>query len=112
MVRKRYIPDRGDIVWLQFTPQLGHEQMGRRPAITLSPKSYNKKVGFALFCPITSKAKGYPFEVTIQGKIINGVTLSDQVKSLDWRKRDAEFIQKAPPAVLAETTAKVKAIIE
>lgn len=95
-----YVPDRGDIVWLQFNPQSGHEQAGRRPALTLSPKAYNQKVGLAIFCPVTSQEKGYPFEVKISETKIHGVVLSDQVKSLDWKKREAEFITKAPVSVV------------
>src|SRR4030042_4295930 len=95
-----YVPDRGDLVWLQFNSQSGHEQAGRRPALTLSPKAYNQKVGLAIFCPITSQEKGYPFEVKIKEKKIQGVILADQVKSLDWRKREAEFIFKAPVTVV------------
>ena len=95
-----YVPDRGDIVWLQFNPQSGHEQAGKRPALTLSPKAYNQKVGLAIFCPITSQEKGYPFEVKINEKKTQGVILADQVKSLDWKKREAEFIIKAPVSVL------------
>lgn len=88
-------PDRGDIGWLSMDPQLGREQAGRRPAICLSPATYNCKVGLALFCPITSQAKGYPFEVPISGvKAIKGVVLADQVKSLDWSKRNFEKIGK------------------
>jgi len=89
MVVKSYIPNKGDIVWLEFDPRLGHEQKGKRPALVLSPLAYNEKVGLALFCPITSHEKGYPFEVKISGKAINGVVLSDQVKSFDWRSRKA-----------------------
>ncbi|HRS02465.1 MAG TPA: endoribonuclease MazF, partial [Bacteroidota bacterium] len=96
MVEKQYIPDRGDIVWLEFNPQSGHEQKGRRPAIVLSPYEYNLKVGLALFCPITSQVKGYPFEVSLPERFpINGVIISDQIKSLDWKVRNAEFIAKA-----------------
>lgn len=95
-----YVPDRGDIVWLQFNPQSGHEQAGRRPALTLSPKAYNQKVGLAIFCPITSQEKGYPFEVKITEQKIQGIVLADQVKSLDWKKREAEFIVKAPASVV------------
>jgi mRNA interferase MazF len=88
-----YIPERGDIVWLTFTPQAGHEQAGRRPALVLSPSAYNGKVGLAIFCPITSQIKGYPFEVLIPtGLPVNGAILCDQVKSLDWRARKAEFV--------------------
>ena len=83
-----YVPDRGDLVWLEFTPHAGSEQRGRRPALVLSPKSYNGKVGLALFCPVTSKVKGYPFEVKLpDGYAVSGVVLSDQLKSLDWRSR-------------------------
>ena len=99
-----YIPDRGDLVWLNFSPQSGHEQAGRRPAICLSPKEYNGKTGLAIFCPITSKIKGYPFEVKLpEGLPIKGVILADQIRSLDWRARKAEFIAKAPKEVLEET---------
>jgi mRNA interferase MazF len=90
-----YVPERGDIVWLTFTPQAGHEQAGRRPALVLSPSAYNGKVGLAIFCPITSQIKGYPFEVAVpKGLAVEGAILSDQVKSLDWRVRKAEFICK------------------
>ena len=91
----KYIPSQGDIVWLQFNPQTGHEHSGKRPALTISPKKYNAKVGLAIFLPITSVKKGYPFEVAIKGKKISGVILSDQVKNLDWQQRQAQFIEKA-----------------
>ena len=97
-----YIPDRGDLVWLQFNPQSGHEQAGRRPALTLSPKAYNQKVGLAIFCPVTSQEKGYPFEVEIKEGKIQGAILADQVKSLDWRKREVKFITKTPSKVINE----------
>ena len=88
-----YTPDRGDIVWIMFNPQAGHEQAGRRPALVLSPAAYNAKVGLALFCPITSQIKGYPFEVLLPKDLpVVGVILADQVKNLDWRVRKAEFI--------------------
>lgn len=95
-----YVPDRGDLVWLQLNPQSGHEQAGRRPALTLSPKAYNQKVGLAIFCPVTSQEKGYPFEVKIKEEIIQGGILADQVKSLDWKKREATFIAKVPLSVI------------
>jgi mRNA interferase MazF len=95
-----YVPDRGDLVWLQFNPQSGHEQAGRRPALTLSQKAYNQKVGLAIFCPVTSQEKGYPFEVKIKKEVIQGVILADQVKSLDWKKREATFITKVPLSVI------------
>ena len=107
-----YVPDRGDIVWLQFNPQSGHEQSGKRPALTLSPKAYNQKVGLAIFCPITSQEKGYPFEVKIHSKEINGVVLSDHVKSLDWKERNAKFITKVSPAVISTVINIFKTIIE
>jgi mRNA interferase MazF len=97
-----YVPDRGDLVWLQFDPQIGHEQAGTRPALTLSPRAYNEKVGLAIFCPVTSNEKGYPFEVKIEEQKIRGVILADQVKSLDWKKREAKFIVKAPAKVVIE----------
>ena len=95
-----YVPDRGDLVWLQFDPQSGHEQAGKRPALTLSPKAYNQKVGLAIFCPVTRQEKGYPFEVKIKEQQLEGVVLADQVKSLDWKKREAQFIIKAPATVV------------
>ena len=106
-----YVPDRGDIVWLQFNPQSGHEQSGKRPALTLSPKEYNQKVGLAIFCPITNQEKGYPFEVKTGGSKISGVILADQVKSLDWRKREAKFIVKAPSIVINEVIELLKTLI-
>ena len=96
MVDRDLCPDRGDIGWLTMSPREGREQAGRRPAICLSPRSYNRKSGLAVFCPITSKKKGYPFEVVICAeKGISGVVLADQLKSLDWRKRDFDFIAEA-----------------
>jgi mRNA interferase MazF len=93
-------------------PQAGHEQSGRRPAIVLSPKSYNGKVGLALLCPITNQTKGYPFEVIIpSGLKVTGVVLSDQVKSLDWKIRDAEFCDKVPEAVVLEIFKKLKTLL-
>jgi len=112
MVNQVYIPGRGDIVWLDFSPQLGHEQMGRRPALVLSYKKYNEKVGFGIFCPITSQEKGYPFEVKIVGKKIKGCVLSDQIKSLDWKIRNIEFIEKIKENEIDEVIEKVKVIIE
>lgn len=108
----RYIPDRGDIVWLQFNPQAGHEQSGRRPALVVSPKAYNAKVGLALFCPITSSVKGYPFEVLLPQKHkASGAILSDQVKSLDWRVHDAKKLARAPKDVLQEVLAKIQLLL-
>ncbi len=109
---KNYTPDKGDIVWLDFTPQLGHEQRGRRPAIVLSKKAYNQKIGLALFCPITSKEKGYPFEVKIVGKKINGCVLSDQIKSLDWNERNIEFIEESKKEIIEDIIEKIELLIK
>jgi mRNA interferase MazF len=114
MVRKTaYVPGKGDLVWLNMNPQAGHEQAGFRPALTLSPKSYNSRTGLMLACPITSSVKGYPFEVPLpEGIGVGGVVLSDQVKSLDWRARRARFIHSAGHAVTAEVIGKLSAILE
>jgi len=112
MVKTQYIPDKGDLVWLNFNPQSGHEQMGKRPAIVISPKLYNEKSGLALFCPITSKVKGYPFEVEINEKKIKGVILSDQIKSLDWKTRNVEYISKVKIEIFEEVTEKLLLLIE
>lgn len=110
----KYIPERGDIVWLDFNPQAGHEQRGRRPAIVISPKSYNNKTHLALFCPITNQQKGYPFEVELKtGKNkVSGVILSDQIKSLDWNRRNAEFIVNVDQETLDTVIAKASTLIE
>ncbi|MEA1927106.1 MAG: endoribonuclease MazF [Candidatus Auribacterota bacterium] len=111
-MKKRYVPDRGDLVWLTFNPPAGHEQAGRRPALVVSPALYNKKVGLALFCPITSKIKGYPFEARIpEGFKARGVVLADQVKSLDWRARKVTFSGKLPDDVLSEVIGKINTLI-
>ena len=110
---KRYVPDRGDVVWLQFDPQTGHEQAGKRPALVISPSAYNGQVGLALLCPITSQQKGYPFEVALPaGLTIRGVILADQIKSLDWRSRRAERVESVPPDVLDEAVGKIRVLIE
>jgi mRNA interferase MazF len=107
-----YIPDSGDIVWITFTPQAGHEQAGRRPALVLSPAAYNGKVGLAILCPVTSQIKGYPFEVAIpEGLEVGGAILSDQVKSLDWKARSAEFGCKLPAGTYAEVVQKLSTLI-
>jgi mRNA interferase MazF len=107
-----YIPDRGDVVWIDLNPQAGHEQSGRRPALVLSPASYNGKVGLALLCPITNRVKGYPFEVKIpEGPAVSGVILSDQVKNLDWRTRRAEFICDLPKAVTHEVLRRLHLLL-
>lgn len=107
------IPDRGDIVWLVFNPQAGHEQAGRRPAIVLSPASYNGKTNLALLCPITSRSKGYPFEVRLpDGLSVTGVILADQIKSLDWQTRQAEVIGHLPQSVLQEVLQKLALLLQ
>lgn len=109
---KNYIPDRGDIVWLSLDPQTGREQSGRRPALVISPREYNEKTDLAIFCPITSQIKGYPFEVIIPDNLeIGGVILSDQIKSLDWRIRIAEFICKLSKGALADTINKINVLL-
>ncbi len=108
-----YIPDRGDVIWLNFNPQVGREQAGRRPAFVLSPISYNRKVGLALLCPITSKVKGYPFEVQLPESLpVSGVILCDQVKSLDWKERQTDLICKVDPEVTASVLAKLMRLLE
>ena len=108
-----YIPQRGDIVWINFTPQAGHEQTGKRPALVISPLIYNKKVGLAVFCPITSQIKGYPFEVIIpEGNKIRGVVLADQVKSLDYNSRKVQFISKLPPTAVEEVLNKLITLVQ
>ena len=102
MVKRRgFIPNRGHIVWMDFDPQSGHEQAGRRPALVVSPSAYNEKIGLALLCPITNQVKDYPFEVALpKGLGVSGVILADQIKSLDWRSRNAEFNCSAPHEVV------------
>lgn len=106
-------PERGDIIWLNFHPQAGHEQAGRRPALVLSPASYNHRAGLALVCPVTSRIKGYPFEVAIPaGLPVSGVVLADHLRSADWSARQAEFVCKTPPALLTEVGAKLRPLLD
>lgn len=106
----RYVPEAGDVVWLQFDPQAGHEQAGHRPALVLSPAAYNGRTHLMLCCALTTQAKGYPFEVAMAGKA-GGVVLADQVKSLDWVVRRARRRGRATPEVLAEVRIKARALI-
>jgi mRNA interferase MazF len=107
-----YLPDKGDIVWLQFNPQAGHEQTGKRPTLVLSPREYNQKTGLALFCPITSIVKGYPFEVKLpEGLPVEGVILADQIKNLDWISRSAQFMCKVPAEKMQEVTLKIETLL-
>jgi len=112
LVARRYVPERGDVVWLDLSPQAGHEQAGRRPAIVVSPRAYNKKVGLALFCPITSRVKGYPFEVDLpEGFYVQGVVLADQLRSLDWRARSARLIGAVPAVVMRKVLGRIETLV-
>ena len=107
-----YVPRRGDAVWLQFNPQAGSEQAGRRPAVVISPEAYNGRVGLMICCPITNQQKGYPFEVALPDDVgVTGVILSDQVKSLDWRARQAAFITALPDDVVEDVFAKLRTLL-
>lgn len=107
-----YVPKRGDLVWLTFDPQAGHEQAGRRPAFVLSPETYNRKTSLFLACPVTSRVKGYPFEVGLPaGSPVSGVILADQIKSLDWRERKAQFAGRATGAVVEDVVALILPLI-
>ena len=112
MVARAYVPDAGDLVWLTFDPQAGHEQRGRRPALILSPRSYNAKARLAIACPITSQVKGYPFEVALPTLgAITGVVLADHVKNLDWEARRAVFEAKAPAEVLTDVRERLRPLL-
>jgi len=107
-----YIPDRGDVVKMSFDPQAGHEQAGWRPALVISPRLYNEASSLALFCPITSRIKGYPFEVLLpEGGEVTGAILADQLRSLDWRARKARFAGKAPEVAVREVLGLVGALV-
>ncbi len=107
-----YCPDRGDIIWLSFTPQSGREQAGRGPALVLSPLIYNSKAGLVLVCPVTTKIKGYPFEVNLpDGMKMTGAILSDQIKSLDWKARKSKFICKVSPDIIEDVLAKISTLL-
>lgn len=112
MVAKAYVPDAGDLVWLTFDPQAGHEQRGRRPALILSPRIYNARARLAVACPITSHVKGYPFEVALpMGEAITGVVLSDHIKNLDWQARRVVFESKASAEVVTEVRERLRALL-
>jgi|SRR6185295_1575574 len=107
-----YVPDRGDVVRISFDPQAGHEQAGRRPAIVISPRAYNARIGLALLCPITNRVKGYPFEVRIpEGFPVRGVVLADQIKNLDWRARKADLWCQLPLAIYDEVLQKLTTLL-
>ena len=106
-----YVPERGDVVWLTFDPQAGHEQAGRRPAVVVSPRAYNGKTGLALFCPVTGKRKGYPYEVEMPPALtISGVILSDQLKCLDWKARNAQYICRLPMPNMLDALARIRTL--
>ena len=110
---RTFVPERGDIVWLEFDPQAGREQAGHRPALVLSPAYYNRSSSLALFCPITSRVRGYPFEVVLpHGLPVQGAILSDQVRSLDWKARSARRFCVVAEEVLEEVYARVRALLE
>jgi len=112
VVARAYVPDAGDLVWLTFDPQAGHEQRGRRPALILSPRVYNSKARLAIACPITTRVKGYPFEVPLpSGAAITGVVLADHVKNLDWQARRVVFESKAPPDVITDVRERLRALL-
>jgi mRNA interferase MazF len=107
-----YVPEQGHAIWLTFDPQAGHEQAGRRPAVVLTPAAYNRKTGLILVCPVTSKVKAYPFEVSLPaGLPISGVVLADQAKSADWRARQAAYICELPCDILPHILAKLSALL-
>ena len=109
---KPYVPQRGDVIWITLNPQAGHEQAGRRPALVLSPATYNGKVGLAILCPLTNQIKGYPFEVLVPpGLSITGAILADQVKNLDWRARSAELICSLPRRTVVEVLQKLATLL-
>jgi mRNA interferase MazF len=107
---KEYVPDKGDLVWLDFNPQTGHEQAGHRPALILSPRAYNR-IGLAIMCPVTTKSKRYPFEVELKGVKIKGFVLADQVKSLDWQDRGARYIGRVPTEVLVQVLQRINILL-
>jgi mRNA interferase MazF len=109
---RAHIPDRGEVVWITLNPQAGHEQAGRRPAVVLSPAAYNGKVGLAILCSITTQIKGYPFEVLIPtGLAVTGAILADQVRSLDWRVREAELICTLPAKTVNQVLRKLGTLL-
>jgi len=111
MVKEFYIPDRGDVVWVNFGLSIGHEQKGKRPAIIISRKLYNKRSGLVVACPVTSREKGYPFEISFDSGKIKGVIQTDQIKTFDWEQRGIRFVFRVKPAVIREIQEKIKLLI-
>ena len=111
MASRRYVPESGDVVWLEFDPQAGHEQAGHRPALVISPASYNGKTGLMVCCPMSTKVKGHPFEVVLEIDGVPSAVLSDQVKSLYWKIRNTKKKAVAPVSVMTHVRAKIKALL-
>jgi mRNA interferase MazF len=111
VVSRRYVPDAGELVWLTFDPQAGHEHAGRRPALVLSPRAYNAKAGLALVCPVTSQRKGYPFEVAVSAGGVDGVVLADHVKSVDWEARRATRAGTVPEDTLIDVRERLRPLL-
>ncbi len=111
MAKKRYIPKRGDVVWTNFNPAAGHEQMGKRPSLVLSPAPFNRKIMLAMVAPITSRVRGHGFEVALDGEKVKGVVLCQHVKMIDFIERGVQFAEKAPESVTSDALARVRAIV-
>jgi mRNA interferase MazF len=111
MAGRGYVPDAGEVVWLEFDPQAGHEQAGHRPALVISPASYNRRSGLMVCCPVTTRIKGHPFEVVVRIDGVDSAVLSDQVKSLDWRARRARKKAAVSDDVMIEVRARIKALL-
>lgn len=112
VAKKQFVPERGDIIWISLSPTRGHEQRGRRPALVLSPAFYNENNETAIICPITSKQKGHPFEVAIKTNKISGVVLSDQIRIVDWGKREASFVARASLEIVNKVIEKINLLIK
>jgi mRNA interferase MazF len=111
MVREKYAPDKGDAVWIDLDPTRGHEQASLRPVLVLSPKEYNEKTGLMVACAITSRIKGYSYEVSLNEEKVDGVVLSDQMRNLDWKSRKVRFIQKISSEVVEEVSENIKTLL-
>jgi mRNA interferase MazF len=111
MAGRGYVPDAGEVVWLEFDPQAGHEQAGHRPALVISPVGYNRRSGLMVCCPVTTRIKGHPFEVVVRIAGVDSAVLSDQVKSLDWRARRARKKEVVSDDVMIEVRARIKALL-
>jgi mRNA interferase MazF len=110
VTNRPYVPESGDVIWLDFDAEIGHEQSGRRPALVLSPSNYNERMGLLVCCPMTTQVKSFPFEVALEGARTS-IVLADQIKSVDWRQRNARYKGKASEAEIAEVRSKIVALI-